>query len=443
MLQGTSNVGDSQSETPRKIHGSETQKTGDELQSYYSQFDTFGKAPNFASDAIGQKNGQSTGLRQNVAAGEKHGPQSGVKLPASSFDELGSAWPDDVVLPDSLLDTNTTKSVHDGAQRLTSEIDITEKVIEATRFKRFSQGMPLALRMRGGKTFLSLAERVEGCSTYLRFREYLEGGIFLKSANFCQRHRLCPWCARRRALKLLRQHMEKLVPLLDRGGVIPCLMTLTVKNGPDLRERINHLSASLLKASFRRRNCLDGKRGKFSEFSRIDGAVWHFEVSRNHETKEWHPHVHGLVLRHDSTPFNAQNLRAEWHDITKDSNIVDIKLLHSVKKMWADGLSIADGMKHPSCRQQLVGDLCEVFKYPLKFQGLSSDECIDVYEQTKGIRWLREWGTLFRTVEPVDLADDVQRIGDLFRDHVYQWIVESSSYSSQSVSDWETEDGGY
>lgn len=232
----------------------------------------------------------------------------------------------------------------------------------------------------------------------------------------------------------MREHLRKLVSVVtDRADLVPVMVTLTVKNGPDLRERFNHLSKALQAGSMRRRNSLNGKRGRASEFGKFAGAIWHFEVSRNPSTNEWHPHCHGLVLRDLRQMIDVRKLSAEWFELTGDSSIVDVRMLDSVRECLRLGLSLADGFRDGVLQGRLVKDLVEVSKYPLKVAGLSPGEVVDAYLATRGCRWLREWGGLFGDAEPSELGDD-EALGALYRDHVYGW--ESGRYAVRSVSEW-------
>lgn len=350
------------------------------------------------------------------------------------FDEFGHAFPDEVAAAEctSILNTNRTNCLIVGAQGLTSETDILRNVRVAENAKRLVQAVPLALRMRGGKRLSTQAAALESCSTFLRFREFAESRPRLMAANFCKLHRLCPWCARRRALKLMGEHVAKTLKVMEekQGEWLPCMMTLTVKNGQDLRERIGHLSSCLGKANRRRQNAV---KQRWSEFARVEAAVWHMEVSKG--KGGWHPHVHGLVMRKTAERFDVDALREEWKEITGDSIFLRVDLLHSVRHALSASIGWWKLMQTPEFKGRLVKDLCEVFKYPLKFAGLSPEDIVEVAEQSRGVRWLREWGTTFRASEPDVLSDDAV-VGQLWRDHVYKWVVESLRYECSRIGEW-------
>ncbi len=172
---------------------------------------------------------------------------------------------------------------------------------------------------------------------------------------------------------------------LDRWKVIqaekpllrPFLVTLTVKDGPDLAERFKHLHKAqreLWKRTHRDRgSVLDG----------VEGAVWSYEAKRGDGSGIWHPHLHMIALA--ETMPDAFHLAREWHEITGDSFIVDVR---------------------PISQDDPVSGFIEVFKYAVKFSDQPIEDTWHCYETLKGKRLLGSAGC-FRGVEvPEQLTDD-------------------------------------
>lgn len=90
------------------------------------------------------------------------------------------------------------------------------------------------------KTALRLAE----CGNYLVFNHYYTvDDVRLSKASFCMKHLLCPLCAIRRGAKQVQAYLEKFELLRNENpNLKPYMLTLTVKNGHDLRERFEHLT---------------------------------------------------------------------------------------------------------------------------------------------------------------------------------------------------------
>jgi len=161
----------------------------------------------------------------------------------------------------------------------------------------------------------------------------------------------------------------------------PYLVTLTVKNGDDLEERQAHLTKSLRKLMDRRRYFNAGIRGApYTELCKAQGAVYTLELTN--KGKGWHPHCHMIVLA--ASQPSQSDLSAEWHKITGDSMIVDVR--------------------------PITGDpsegFMEVFKYAVKFSDLTLADNWHAAQILKGKRLLNSFG-LFRGVEiPDSLLDE-------------------------------------
>ena len=229
------------------------------------------------------------------------------------------------------------------------------------------------------KTAASLAS----CGNYLHFREYFTvGKVRLHNATFCKQHLVCPLCAIRRGAKALGAYLTRWqVIQQDRPELRPYLLTLTVKNGPDLEERQAHLTRSLKRLMHHRRDFNAGTRGApYTELCKAQGAVYTLELTN--KGNGWHPHCHMIVLAASAPSQSA--ISAEWHGITGDSMIVD-------------------------CRP-ITGDpsegFMEVFKYAVKFSDLSLADNWHAAQLLKGKRLLNSFG-LFRGVEvPESLLDE-------------------------------------
>jgi hypothetical protein len=222
--------------------------------------------------------------------------------------------------------------------------------------------------------------RLNYCGEHLLFRHYLEPNeVRLHAARFCQLHLLCPLCAIRRGAKALERYLERYeVIRQDQTALRPFLVTLTVKDGPDLRERFLHLKGALQRLN---RRGARKDRGRSENWGRVKGAVWSYEVKRGRGSGLWHPHVHIVALA--ELPPEPGQLASEWHDLTGDSFIVDVRPI----------------------AQDVVSGFLEVFKYAVKFSDMEPRETIHAWRTLKGTRLLDSSGC-FRGVEvPDDLTD--------------------------------------
>ena len=132
-------------------------------------------------------------------------------------------------------------------------------------------------------------------------------------ANFC-RDRFCQPCARARAGLVARN----LLAALPRSKLR--FITLTLKHQiRSLEDTIDHLYKS-----FRR------LRHRPFWKQRVRGGVAFCEIKWSPKTTAWNVHLHVLV---DSDFLVVGTLSSEWHNITGDSFVVDIRLVTSMRSV--------------------------------------------------------------------------------------------------------------
>lgn len=252
-----------------------------------------------------------------------------------------------------------------------------------------------------------LALQLRSCGEYLLFRDYFTvGKVRLHAAQFCKKHLLCPLCAIRRGVKMVKGYMDRLEVLKAQNPNLKAyLVTLTVKNGPDLRERFNHLHRSVQKLHKTRTG-----KGQYSEACKAAGAVWSYEFKRGKNSYGWHPHVHAVWLC-EETP-DARQLSAQWKAITGDSFIVDVTPFHD--------------------QDDVITGFLEVFKYAVKFSDLPLEDNWYGYQVLACRRLIASFG-IFRGVEiPEQLTDEP--LDDLpFIEHLYRYL-QGAGYSLKASS---------
>ena len=225
----------------------------------------------------------------------------------------------------------------------------------------------------------AMGAKVQGCGDYLVFRHYYTvDKVRLHGASLCKKHLLCPLCAIRRGAKSLKAYLDRFeIIKAAKPYLKPFLVTLTIKDGDDLEERFKHLHKSQ-RALWMRKN-----RGRGSVLDNVEGAVWSYEIKRGANSGKWHPHLHMIALS-ESIP-DQQELAAEWHNITGDSFIVDVR---------------------PISQDDPASGFVEVFKYAVKFSDQPPEDTVHAWQTLAGKRLLGSAGC-FRGVEvPEGLLDD-------------------------------------
>lgn len=251
----------------------------------------------------------------------------------------------------------------------------------------------------------ALSHRMYRCGNYLHFREWMAHGgkMTLHAGHFCQIGLMCPVCAIRRGGKMLRRYVER-ARFIARTHDL-WLVTLTVKNGPDLDERYKHLTTSLKRLRER------AKKG-YGAMARADGALWSTEFTKR-ETG-WHPHVHMVWAVPRGQHFdgiqqaiewgNGSQLKTDWHAVTGDSYIV-----HAVPIAGEN----EDG---------LVNAFMEVLKYALKFSGLTLEENYHAYTVLKGKRLIRSSGIWWGLDLPEDARLEDDPLDGPYIEHIYRFM---------------------
>jgi len=270
-------------------------------------------------------------------------------------------------------------------ERSPDELELVEASgIEALpgRVNRYGQAKKRALDVAeyiGGQAEHKLAATVEACGEYLLFRHYFTvDQVRLHAAQFCRKHLLCPLCAIRRGAKALQAYLPRYEAVIaSEPRLRPFLVTLTVKDGPDLAERFKHLQRGQHELWKRRH------RSYASSLDGVEAAVWSYEVKLGSGSGLWHPHLHMVALA-EQMP-DAVQLAGEWRNITGDSFIVDVR---------------------PIDQADPASGFLEVFKYALKFSDMEPAETFAAFKVLRGKRLVASAG-LFRGIEiPEQLLDE-------------------------------------
>ena len=265
----------------------------------------------------------------------------------------------------------------------------------AAKLARYSRGrdrsIGLAAFLRSGEVTTPLgldeatkrARALEQCGGWLEFREFIDADkVQLSGGRFCQQPKLCPICALRRAGRSIRRAVEVIgVVLAERSRLRPYLVTVTVRNGPDLGERHSHLHRGLRCLIQRRRDSLRGA-GR-SLMAGVEGGIWAVELKRGNGSSEWHPHSHAVWLCREQP--SSVELSREWRSVTGDSFIVDVRPFHNPDEPGPD--------------------LCEVFKYALKLGDLTFADNVEAFSALRGRHLIGSFGCL-RGVKLEEDADD-------------------------------------
>ena len=248
---------------------------------------------------------------------------------------------------------------------------------------------------------------LRGCGTWLHFAYYFgwhEEGFKnetrLIRANFCKQQMLCNFCAVSRSIRALTVYLKRYRYIMQqRPYLMPFLITLTVKNGPDLKERFEHIQKSFQRLQDNRRLYLASPRKrKFTQLAKVKAGAGTYENTYNPHTREHHVHIH-LIGLCDDIPAHKP-LCDEWEAITGDSFITDIRPF--------------DDINNPETA------FMEVFKYVLKFSTMPLDVNYQAAQVLARKRLLISFGYFWGTKVPQELAEDALEMEHV--DYYFDWL---------------------
>lgn len=262
------------------------------------------------------------------------------------------------------------------------------------------------------------AEKLRTCGAWLQFREYYTAErMRLTAGMFCQQYRLCPLCAYRRAGRLLRKTIQALQTWMSEramGDLHWSLVTLTIKNRPDLGEATGHVLKNVRDVLRRRRDFLSNQRKGFAcappAAAFVCAGVGSVEIKRGKNSGQWHPHYHGLWA--STVPVDVEQLRAEWRELTGDSHVVDVRPFNF---SWALHDAIDNGADElPEITWDVMAaDFVEVFKYPLKFGDMPVSDNWHAYEVLFGKRLFESFGELRGKIQGLEPGADEPLSADM------------------------------
>lgn len=158
---------------------------------------------------------------------------------------------------------------------------------------------------------------MENCRTSAWFIRHIETGKVSVVANHCSL-RWCPLCAQARA-NYIRWSVSDWLPHADH----PKFMTMTLKHSDEpLAEQVARLYSSFRKLRLKK---------AFTKY--VNGGIWFFQLCRNTQRGQWHPHLH-CIITGKYIPY--KDLRKLWKEITGDSDVVDIRIVRDPERVAAE-----------------------------------------------------------------------------------------------------------
>jgi plasmid rolling circle replication initiator protein Rep len=252
--------------------------------------------------------------------------------------------------------------------------------------------------------------RCEDCGRHIEFRIYPRLGIKrLTKAFFCKKNLICRVCAIVRSGKLVREVSSKIDSVHGRYRY-KILITATVKNGPNLVERFDHLTKSLQLMHLRGRNFLRGK-SSIGEFAKILGCTTSVEITKPKE--EWHPHAHMIALTNQL--FDLDKINEEWRLVTGDSVNINVT-----------------GMKR---RDDGKSELIEALKYSVKYSDMTPQDLCIIQAKLNGRRLFSTRGMLRGIKDDVVTDEVADLVNEPFFTMVLKYAEEQGLYRMEWIDE--------
>jgi hypothetical protein len=219
-----------------------------------------------------------------------------------------------------------------------------------------------------GLTRSDILDKLENFQRCCEFLEIGKSGndYVLSDANYCKNESFCPQCA---AHVQTRRRARYSNPILnaakkcESGELVPYMITLTIKSGDSLAERLDALNGA--RRTMRRMGQRRRKNGRSGgEFGKIDAALCAIEAKRGENSGQWHVHNHILA-------FCSEEL---------DYAVYDRSKMFLLKKKYGEKIPPPALQKAelPDCRQIFAGSIVKTSKISREWIAATGGESIDI-----------------------------------------------------------------
>lgn len=238
--------------------------------------------------------------------------------------------------------------------------------------------------------YLTIEERAElsKCGEYLMFSN-IDGKYKLVGASFC-RKRICPMCQWRKSEKQF-SNCIKMADYLEEQGYCFLHMVLTIPNcngGIELTQTVKKLYSAFAKL-------IRQEKPKKA----FKGIIRALEISYNYDRRNFHPHLHCLVVVNKSY-FNDTKSYISYEHLAE---------------LWRKCLGTDEFIQVSIGRIKDKMGFAEVSKYcikPLDFDEKYNTDNLyiigELYATLKGTRFLQYYGVCKEARKVLKLNDDIE-----------------------------------
>jgi len=248
-----------------------------------------------------------------------------------------------------------------------------EKWLKYNRLRKITESLYLPVLEELG---VNDARRVRECGMFINIAECIMCGTKHYLGRTRCKSRFCIACQHDRSIMYIAKMIE-LVRRYLRGGGYIIKGVITIRDGQVLKNRLDFLMESWRKLTVSNR----GTRKQF--LRRFEGGIRSVEVKKGKNSKEWHPHMHLLMLK-ARYEKDIDWFIESWKQITNGEGSV-----------FLQGVRIRKN-------EEYIDAVAEVVKYWLKPQLYSVEEFKELYECIKNKKMISSWGIVRKELKKAD-----------------------------------------
>jgi hypothetical protein len=219
--------------------------------------------------------------------------------------------------------------------------DSMRQVIDAEGLRRIDGEIALTDCLNNGDIYTArdMWEKLDAiaeCASLVELRKYDDGKVTIHNANFCHNPVVCPVCAdrvsrRRKAIfsDPLKKASRKYAvdrshvnwkPSFPLGYTGVYLATATIKDSPNLKERIDTLLDSIKRMRKMGQKRSFGRSG--GEWAKVKAGISNVEIKIGSGSEQWHVHCHFLIFT--DAPIDIRSRESSYLVTKKDGSTIAV-----------------------------------------------------------------------------------------------------------------------
>lgn len=223
-------------------------------------------------------------------------------------------------------------------------------------------------------------DNIADCASLIELRKYDSGEVIIHNANYCHNPVVCPVCSDRVSKRRRAIFTEPIKRAVRKFGIDKYtgnwkaeypegytgvyLATATIKDGNNLKERIDTLLDSLKSM---RKMGQKRKAGRSSgEWSKVAAGISNVEIKIGSGSGSWHVHAHFLLFT--SSPIDIRTRESEYSIIKNNGESVPVSKFNHEWYLSTGGEGINFDVRPIQFRADVNGRECKTFEESVEAQ---------------------------------------------------------------------------